>query len=111
MYRPQFRQLSFDQFILPFDGQLDPQNRWVKLADVTPWFEAEQLYAKNFTAPTGMPAYSVRIALGSLIIKEKLWLSDEETVAQIQENPYLQYFIPPISSMGSLLSHLPIPGS
>ena len=93
MYRSQFRQLSFDQFILPFDGQLDPQNRWVKLADVTPWFEAEQLYAKNFTAPTGMPAYSVRIALGSLIIKEKLWLSDEETVAQIQENPYLQYFI------------------
>jgi hypothetical protein len=49
MYRPQFRQLFFDQFILPFDGQLDPQNRWIKLAEVVPWFEAEQLYAKNFT--------------------------------------------------------------
>ena len=28
-----------------------------------------------------------------MIIKHKLCLSDEETVAQIQENPYLQYFV------------------
>ena len=28
-----------------------------------------------------------------MIIKHKLRLSDEETVAQIQENPYLQYFV------------------
>ena len=34
----------------------------------------------------------MRIALGALIIKEKLKLSDEETVEQIRENPYLQYF-------------------
>jgi hypothetical protein len=33
------------------------------------------------------------MALGSLIIKEKLGISDRETVEQIKENPYLQYFI------------------
>ena len=33
------------------------------------------------------------MALGSLIIKEKLGTSDIETVEQIRENPYLQYFI------------------
>jgi hypothetical protein len=33
------------------------------------------------------------MALGSLIIKEKLGTSDRETVEQIKENPYLQYFI------------------
>jgi hypothetical protein len=33
------------------------------------------------------------VALGALIIQEKLGLTDEETVAQIQENPYLQYFV------------------
>jgi hypothetical protein len=33
------------------------------------------------------------MALGSLIIKEKLGASDRETVEQIKENPYLQYFI------------------
>src|SRR4028118_1750965 len=36
---------------------------------------------------------SWRMALGALIIKEKLGISDRETVEQIRENPYLQYFI------------------
>jgi hypothetical protein len=33
------------------------------------------------------------MALGALIIKEKLGISDRQTVEQIRENPYLQYFI------------------
>ena len=33
------------------------------------------------------------MALGALIIKEILGISDRETVEQIKENPYLQYFI------------------
>jgi hypothetical protein len=41
----------------------------------------------------GAPAKSFRMALGALIIKEKLGVSDSETVEQIRENPYLQYFI------------------
>jgi hypothetical protein len=41
----------------------------------------------------GAPALPFRMALGSLIIKEKLGTSDMETVEQIKENPYLQYFI------------------
>lgn len=40
-----------------------------------------------------MPALPVRVALGSLIIKERLGLSDRETTLQIMENPYLQFFI------------------
>jgi len=36
---------------------------------------------------------SFRIALGALIIKEKLGIRDRETVEQIREKPYLQYFI------------------
>ncbi len=39
------------------------------------------------------PLASFRMALGALIIKEKLGISDIETVEQIRENPYLQYFI------------------
>ncbi len=41
----------------------------------------------------GAPAKPFRMALGALIIKEKLGISDRETVEQIRENPYLQYFI------------------
>ena len=41
----------------------------------------------------GAPAKSFRMALGALIIKEKLGISDRPRVEQIRENPYLQYFI------------------
>lgn len=94
MYKPRFRQLSFvDEFYLPFGGKLQADNRWVKLANAIPWFAAEEIYAKNFTAANGTPVLSVRTALGSLIIKETLSITDEETVAQIQKNPYLQFFV------------------
>lgn len=33
------------------------------------------------------------MALGALIIKERLGVSDRETIEQIRENPYLQYFL------------------
>ncbi|KAA6233137.1 IS5 family transposase [Chlorobium phaeovibrioides] len=93
MYQSKFQQLTFENFHLPFGGKLDPENRWVKLADVIPWHVAETMYAKNFMSKRGAPALTVRMALGSLIIKEKLGLSDIETVEQIKENPYLQFFI------------------
>ncbi len=93
MYQPQFHQLSFDTFHLPFGGKLDPSNRWVKLAEAIPWHVAEELYAKKFPSKRGAPALTVCMALGALIIKEKLGLSDVETVEQIKEGPYLQYFI------------------
>jgi len=86
MYQPQYKQLSFEDFILPFEGKLDPKNRWVKLAESIPWFAAELIYAENFTAPNGAPALSVRVALGSLLAKQILNTTDAETVAQIQEN-------------------------
>jgi transposase, IS5 family len=38
-------------------------------------------------------AKPARVAFGALIIKETLGLTDEETVEQIRENPYLQYFL------------------
>ena len=63
------------------------------MAELIPWSEFEAEYAKNFPTEKGIPAKSFRMALGALIIKEKLGISDLETVEQIRENPYLQYFI------------------
>ena len=94
MYRrPSPGQLSFVDFYLPFGGHLSPDNRWVKLAEIVPWEEFEDTYAGQLSASQGAPAKSFRLALGALIIKEKLGLSDEETVQQVRENPYLQYFL------------------
>jgi len=86
-------QLSFENFYLPFGGKLSSDNRWVKLAKLIPWETVEAAYAEQFSATMGAPAKSFRVALGTLIIKEKLGTSDEETVEQIRENPYLQYFL------------------
>ena len=65
----------------------------MKLADLIPWQSVESDYAEQFSRQMGAPAKSFRVALGALIIKEKLGTSDEETVEQIRENPYLQYFL------------------
>jgi len=85
--------LSPSDFELPSCGRLSPDNRWVKMAELIPWSEFEAEYAENFPTEMGAPAKSFRMALGALIIKEKLGISDRETVEQIRENPYLQYFI------------------
>jgi hypothetical protein len=81
------------EFDLPFGGSLSPDNRWVKMAPLIPWSEFEAEYAENFSTSLGLRAKSFRMALGALIIKEKLGISDREIVEPIRENPYLQYFI------------------
>ena len=63
------------------------------MAELIPWAEFEAEYAEKFSEKMGAPAKPFRMALGALIIKEKLGISDRETVEQIKENPYLQYFI------------------
>ena len=94
MYRQSPRgQLSFENFYLPFGGNLSGENRWVRLAELLPWEQFESEYAEQFSEGQGAPAKPFRMALGALIIKEKLGTSDEETVEQIRENPYLQYFL------------------
>ena len=84
---------SPSEFELPFGGNLSPLNRWVKMAQIIPWDEFESEYAQNFPTKKGAPSKSFRMALGALIIKQKLGISDRETVEQSRENPYLQYFI------------------
>jgi len=94
MYRHNEEQLEFEDFHLPFGGRLRSDNRWVRLAKLIPWTKVEKVYASSLAGTgQGAPAMSVRVALGALIIKERLGSSDEETVEQIRENHYLQYFL------------------
>jgi IS5 family transposase len=76
-----------------FGGRLSAFNRWVKMAQLIRWSEFESEYAENFPTVMGLRAKSFPMALGALIIKEKLGISDRPRVEQIRENPYLQYFI------------------
>lgn len=86
-------QLKFENFYLPFGGYLRSDNRWVILAKQIPWHQIEQAYGELFCDDNGCPAKSARMALGALLIKERLGTSDRETIQQIAENPYLQYFL------------------
>lgn len=95
MYRQiEINRVTSEKPELIFEGKLAEDNRWIVMSKLIPWAEFEEEYAQNFAASgMGAPAKSFRIALGSLIIKERLGVSDRETVEQIKENPYLQYFI------------------
>jgi hypothetical protein len=94
MYRKnnQFpRQMSLDDFYFPY-GDLDPENRWIKLFEQIPWHEIEEIYS-NLFKNDGAPALDVKIALGSLIIQTKMGCTDRELVEIITENPYLQFVL------------------
>ncbi len=87
------KQLPLEGFDTPPGMILDPTNRWVKLRDCLPWDELSESYYKTLCSNLGRPAKDAGIVIGAVIIKHKLSISDEETVEQIRENPYLQYFI------------------
>ena len=86
-------QVKLNEFDWPFQNQLNADNRWVKLAQCIPWDTLSEAYCQKMSADQGRPATKARVVIGALIIKHKLVLSDRETVGQIQENPYMQYFI------------------
>ena len=94
MYRKRDRkQVHIDDFILPFGGTLDAENRWIQLAKMMPWEYIEDMYAENMCPDNGAGAISARIAFGALYIKENEKLTDESAVEYISENPYMQYFL------------------
>jgi hypothetical protein len=87
-------QLTLDAFKSPFERELNPNNRWVVLAELIPWDEISSLYLKNVpVSNTGRPWLNPRIVIGSLIIKHICNLDDREAVDQIAENIYMQYFL------------------
>ena len=85
-----------EDFYLPFSGELNPENRWVKLSkNSSPGTSLKEIHlivrdgGKGAQTETGKDGPCPR----ALIIKETLVLSDEELVNQLTENPYFQYFI------------------
>lgn len=87
------KQLPLAEFGWPFQTRLDENNRWVTLSRCVPWDSLAEAYYQTLSSARGRPTKDARLVIGAVIIKHKLNLSDRETVAQIQENPYLQYFV------------------
>ena len=86
-------QLTLEGFSHPFEEELSPENRWVKLAKlIIPWDSLAAVHAKSLSATSGRESIDVRMVIGALTVKHKLGLDDRGTVAMISENLYLQYF-------------------
>lgn len=85
-------QLSLEGFTTPFENELSPKNRWVKLAELVPWDDLANIYIKQLRSDSGRKSIDVRMVIGALIVKHKLNLDDRGTVTMISENIYLQYF-------------------
>ena len=85
-------QQKIEEFGNLYQMNLNPQNRWVQLAAHLPWDSLVKIYCESFS-DKGRATIDPRIVIGSLIIKHKLNLSDDETVRQIEENLYMQYFL------------------
>ena len=86
-------QLTICGFETPFEQALTSENRWVKLNKLLPWDKMVAQYDKGFKSTEGRQPLNGRIIIGAVIIKHMLKLSDRETVQQIQENVFMQYFL------------------
>ena len=86
-------QLVLEGFETPFAQKLSKQNRWVKLNELIPWDSVVRIYDKNFSSKEGRPPINGRVVIAAVIIKHMLDLTDRETIMQIQENVFMQYFI------------------
>ena len=87
-------QLSLVGFESPFSQLLDPNNRWVVLASRIPWDILVNTYQSRLNNDNlGADGINPRVAIGAMILKHICNTSDRETVLQIQENMYMQYFI------------------
>ena len=77
--------------LLPF--QLKSKKSMVRMGRLSgKQKELERQYAHHF-GRAGNQALPLRVAFGSLVIRQALELSDKQTVQMIRESPYLQYFI------------------
>ena len=87
-------QIILEGFETPFESNLDAKNRWVQLAHRIPWDSIVNIYQTQMSNhTTGASNINPRVVIGSIVIKHMCNLSDEETILQIQENMYMQYFI------------------
>lgn len=85
-------QLIFAESDWFFEADLDVNNRWLKMKGAMLWDGLAKCYYASFSSLTGRPAKDAQLVISPMLIKRKLGLSDSEAVAQIQGDPYLQYY-------------------
>lgn len=83
---PIFKELS------PYSGQIDRDNRWIKLSGLVPWEEMDTIYRRYFEDSKHTIIKCSRLILGLMLGQMLLELGDRPIVEYFHENPYFQYF-------------------
>ena len=92
MYRGKDREENYlFKELMPFGGQLEKENRWLKIKGLIPWGELESEYAKYFS-DKGRPGLDGRLVIGLFLLKHMSGKSDREVIWELQENVYRQAF-------------------
>lgn len=84
--------IAFEEFTQSLGVRLREDNKWVTRAGLIPWNDLEIRNATVVARPGRRPI-PFRMALGALIVKAHLELTDRATLAAIAENPYIQFFL------------------
>ena len=85
-------QLPIFKDLNPYSGQIDQDNRWIKLAELVPWEQMDAIYRRHFDEGKQAVIKSSRLIVGLLLGQMLLELSDRDVVEYFHENPYFQYF-------------------
>ncbi len=56
--------------------KLNPENKWIKKAEMIPWDRTEDKYATLFESTIGTVAKPLRMVLGSLMIQKEYGYSN-----------------------------------
>ena len=81
-------QFSIYDFILPFCGHLNEDNRRGRLRNMIDLQVIDEEFSRHFRNKTvGQEAYPSSAAFGPLFIQRRLGLSDRELIGLISENP------------------------
>jgi transposase, IS5 family len=92
MYRGKDREGNYlFKELMPFGGQLEKENRWLKIKELIPWRELEGEYARYFSQ-RGRPGLDGRLVIGLFLLKHMSNKSDREVIWELQENVYWQAF-------------------
>lgn len=85
MNSPQETLERINEFNKSFNLCLDERNRWVLRSAAIPWQQLQDAYR-------GGQEKQFRALLAACLIEAQYGTTDAETLMQIQESPYLQYF-------------------
>ena len=85
----QEKQISLTDFNQPLGLQLNPDNRWIQLAETVPWDKIEIEYAKLFPSKTGNTAKPLRLALGALILQKYLDIPTRNLFCKFRKIPII----------------------